>query len=43
VDQLRAESPTTTSWFDIAQVLARQGDDWIEFRSRFVDVIGIPL
>ena len=43
MDQLQAESPTTTSWFDIAQGLARQGNDWVEFRSRFVDVIGIPL
>jgi hypothetical protein len=42
VDKLRGESPTTTSWFDVAQVLGRDGDDWLEFRSRLADVVGIP-
>jgi hypothetical protein len=41
--QLRDESPTTNSWFDVAQVLAREGPDWIEFRSRFAGAAGIPL
>jgi hypothetical protein len=40
---LQQESPTTNSWFDVAQILARQGDDWIEFRSRFAGAAGIPL
>ena len=43
LDKLRSESPTTNSWFDVAQVLAREGDDWREFSSRFVDAVGIPL
>jgi hypothetical protein len=43
VDKLRAESPTTTSWFDVAQILGRIGDDWDDFRSRLVEVVGIPL
>lgn len=45
VDQtmLQQESPTTTSWFDVAQVLARDGRDWKEFRSRFAGAVGIPL
>ena len=43
VDKLRAESPTTTSWFDVAQILGRQGEDWTEFCSRLADVVGIPL
>jgi hypothetical protein len=43
MDRLRSESPTTNSWFDTAQVLSRQGDDWEEFRSRIADVVGIPL
>jgi hypothetical protein len=43
VDKLTSESPTTNSWFDIAQVLAREGGDWNEFRSRFSDAAGIPL
>ena len=41
--KLKQESPTTNSWFDVAQVLARQGDDWKEFRSRFAGEVGIPL
>lgn len=43
MDKLKAESPTTNSWFDVAQVLAREGDDWSEFRSRLADAAGIPL
>jgi hypothetical protein len=43
VDKLRQESPTTNSWFDVAQVLAREGDDWKDFRSRFAGEVGIPL
>jgi hypothetical protein len=41
--KLREESPTTNSWFDVAQVLAREGADWEEFRSRFADATGIPI
>lgn len=40
---LEQESPTTNSWFDVAQVLAREGSDWEEFRSRFAGAVGIPL
>lgn len=40
---LQQESPTTNSWFDVAQVLARDGNDWKEFRSRFAGAVGIPL
>jgi len=40
---LQQESPTTNSWFDVAQVLAREGNDWKEFRSRFAGAVGIPL
>lgn len=43
VEKLRRESPTTNSWFDIAQVLAREGSGWTEFRSRFAGEVGIPL
>ncbi len=42
-DQLKDESPTTLSWFDVAQVLAREGTHWEEFRSRFAGAVGIPL
>jgi hypothetical protein len=40
---LQQESPTTNSWYDVAQVLAREGNDWNEFRSRFAGSVGIPL
>jgi hypothetical protein len=43
MDKLRQESPTTGSWFDVAEVLARDGDDWNEFKSRFAGEAGIPL
>lgn len=42
-DMLQQESPTTNSWFDVAQVLAREGNHWKEFRSRFAGSVGIPL
>lgn len=42
VEKLHAESPTTNSWFDLAQVVGRDGEDWDEFRSRVVDEVGIP-
>jgi hypothetical protein len=41
--KLKSESPTTNDWFDVAQVLAREGDDWNLFKSRFADAAGIPL
>jgi hypothetical protein len=41
--KLRSESPGTNSWFDVAQVLAREGDDWDDFSSRFAEAVGIPL
>jgi hypothetical protein len=43
VEKLKQESPTTNSWFDVAEVLGREGEDWKEFRSRFADSVGIPL
>lgn len=42
MDKLKLESPTTGSWFDVAQVLAREGEDWGEFKSRFAGEAGIP-
>ena len=43
MNKLRSESPTTNSWFDAAQVLGREGDDWQEFRGRLAVQVGIPL
>lgn len=40
--QLRSESPTTNSWFDVGEVLAQKGEDWTEFRNHIVQVVGIP-
>ena len=42
MDTLSEESPTTTSWFDVTQVLGRQGPDWNLFRSRLCGELGIP-
>jgi len=41
--KLEAESRTTTLWFDAAEVLARSGRDWEEFRARLAGETGIPL
>lgn len=43
MSKLEEKSPKTRSWFDAAQVLAREGDDWEEFRSRIAEVVGIPV
>lgn len=40
---LKSESPTTTSWFDVAHVLAAEGADWQHFRSRIAGEAGISL
>ena len=41
--KLKAESPTTNSWFDAAHVLGRIGVDWEEFRRRLAEAVGIPV
>jgi hypothetical protein len=41
--KLQGESPTTNHWFDVAEVLARKGRDWDDFRQRLAGVCGIPL
>jgi hypothetical protein len=43
LSKLKAESQTTTTWFDVAQLLARKGPDWDDFRDRLAGAIGIPL
>jgi len=43
LSKLQSESPTTNHWFDVAEVLARNGHDWDEFRQRLAGVCGIPL
>ena len=41
--KLAAESPTTNRWYDIAEVLARKGEDWDDFRQRLAGACGIPV
>lgn len=41
--KLKQESQTTTEWFDIGEVLAREGKDWENFRQRLAAAVGIPL
>lgn len=41
--KLQAESPTTNHWFDVAEVLARKGKDWDDFRQRLSGACGIPV
>lgn len=41
--KLQSESPTTNHWFDVAEVLARRGRDWDDFRQRLAGACGIPL
>lgn len=43
LDKLQAESPTTNHWFDVAEVLARKGRDWDDFRQRLAGACGIPV
>jgi hypothetical protein len=41
--KLKAESQTTSHWFDVAEVLARKGEDWERLRERVAGAVGIPL
>lgn len=41
--QLATESPTTTQWFDISEILARQGKDWDKFVARLAAATGVPV
>ncbi len=41
--KLRQESQTTTEWFDVTEILARDGKDWEDFSQRLAGAVGIPL
>jgi hypothetical protein len=41
--KLQSESPTTNRWYDVAEVLARKGADWEDFRQRLAGACGIPV
>jgi hypothetical protein len=43
MSKLSQESQTTTEWFNVTEVLARNGKDWEEFRQRLSTAVGIPL
>jgi XcyI restriction endonuclease len=43
ISKLKSESPTTNRWFDVAEVLARSGRDWDDFRQRLAGACGIPV
>jgi hypothetical protein len=41
--KLSGGSKTTNHWFDVAEILARKGKDWDDFRERLAGTVGIPL
>lgn len=41
--KLQSESPTTNHWFDVAEVLARKGRDWDDFKQRVAGTVGLPI
>jgi hypothetical protein len=41
--KLKRESPSTNEWFDVTQLLARDGEDWERFRDHLARVAGIPV
>jgi hypothetical protein len=43
MDKLSQESQTTTQWFDVTELLEREGRDWENFRRRLADAVGILL
>ncbi len=43
ISMLKRESPTTNAWFDVAQILAREGNDWTEFQNSVAAQVGIPV
>lgn len=43
MSKLKQESQTTTEWFDVTELLAREGKDWEDFRQRLAAAVGIPL
>lgn len=43
MEKLRAESQTTTEWFDLGELLAHSGSDWEDFRAKLTGAVGIPL
>lgn len=40
---IRSGSPTTTSWFDVSEIVGRNGEDFEEFKGRISDAVGIAV
>lgn len=43
MSKLKQESQTTTEWFDVTELLARNGRDWDAFKQRLAGAAGIRL
>lgn len=43
MSKLKRESQTTAEWFDVTELLAREGKDWEDFRQRIAGAVGVPL
>jgi hypothetical protein len=41
--KLKRESPTTSEWFDVLEVLGQEGPDWERIREHLTHVTGIPM
>ncbi len=43
LDAFKAQSPTTSIWFDLPDVLARTGATWDEFRRQLSSAVGVRI
>lgn len=43
LSRAKQSSPTTSQWFDAAEILAREGSGWRRFRQALAEVLGIPV
>jgi hypothetical protein len=43
LESFKAQSPTTSIWFDLAEVLGRRGKTWEEFRRQVSSAVGVKL
>ena len=43
MEKIQGECPTTDLWFDISQIIVREGNDWDAFKIKIAEVIDIPI
>jgi hypothetical protein len=43
LEEFKAQSPTTTVWFDLSEVLGRNGPAWEEFRRQIASAVGVRV